>query len=344
MAWTTNRWPVSAADAIDTDFVMNEVRQALVERGALVPANQTPHAFFRWQALRGTPAGGTPVPAPTVANFQFEVQEMLGLVWPVRWWDQARGDLYTLPHLCQDAFAGGGWSHDLTAKDAQGNSLHPWSPPYALLFRELYAAINRLDCVRVLPTLSESVRQDSVYQLTFGITSWPQDRADAFAQFDGEDDDQAVDLEFDVGLGAEVFGGGAMAQWMLESRQFRMVFATAALAGCTIRRAWLDFATAAPAGAADFSGTLTAEVTDGAGSVLGSFASTDGGAKRLEVPALSICTDGDSEFVIRSTRADAADRAAWPPAGSDSSSTYREGLAVAGPIRLIVEIDFEYHG
>jgi hypothetical protein len=183
-----------------------------------------------------------------------------------------------------------------------------------------------------------------VYQLTFGITSWPQDRADAFALFDGVDDEQAVDLEFDVGMGAEVFDGGSTVQWMLESRRFRTVFATAALAGCAIRRAWLDFSTAAPSGTADFFDTLTAEVVDGAETVLGTFASTDGGAKRFEVPALSIHTDGDSEFVIRSTRADSADRTAWTPAGPDYSSTYREGLAVAGPIRLIVEIDFEYHG
>jgi hypothetical protein len=344
MPWTADRWPPNASDPIDADFIMNEVRLALVERNQLVPAGWTPHTFSRWQALRGTPFGGAPIPAYTVANFQYQIHQMLGLVWPLAWWDAARGDLYTFANLCHDAFGSDAWFCDLTAHDGQGCPLNAWKPAYAQTFRELYAAINRLDRVRILPTLSESVRRDSVYELTFGISNWPEDRAAAFALFDGQDDEQAVALEFDVGLGGEVYDGGSTAQWVLESRQFRTVFATAALAGCAIRRAWLDFTTAAPSGTADFSDTLTAEVVDGALAVLGTFASTESGAKHLEIPAASIRTDGDTEFVIRSTRADAADRTAWSPTGPDYTSTYREGLAVTGPIRLIVEIDFEYHG
>ena len=68
------------------------------------------------------------------------------------------------------------------------------------------------------------------------------------------------------------------------------------------------------------------------------------GPKRILVPADSVNTDGDTSLVIHSTRDDAADRPAWNPAGPDYTSTYREGLAVTGPIRLIAEVDLEYHG
>jgi len=62
------------------------------------------------------------------------------------------------------------------------------------------------------------------------------------------------------------------------------------------------------------------------------------------VPAESILTDDDTVFVIRSTRGDSEDRSNWSPSGPNYTSTYREGLAVTGPIRLIVEVNFEYHG
>jgi len=60
------------------------------------------------------------------------------------------------------------------------------------------------------------------------------------------------------------------------------------------------------------------------------------------VPAESVCTDDDTLVAVRSARADTADRPLWVPGGPNYSSTYREGLAVAGPVRLIVEVDFEY--
>ena len=164
------------------------------------------------------------------------------------------------------------------------------------------------------------------------------------ALFDGEDDGQTVGLAYDVGMGAELFDDSMSQQWFLESRQFRATFATAGFQGYGVERAWLDFTTAAPSGSADFSDTFTGEVVDDDGAVLGSFASTALGPKRIEVPAASVHTDGDTSFIIRSTRADSADRTAWTPGGPDYTSTYREGLAVSGPIRLIVEVNLEYHG
>jgi hypothetical protein len=342
MAWSNDRWPPHQGDALDTDYVMNEVRQALAERNRLVPANRLPGGLARWNPLLGTPAGGTP-PLRTVANFQSQVQQMLLLPWPLRWWDPNREDLYTFACLCQDVFGRQGWTHDLTAVDEHGNPQNRWTPACAVIFEELYRGINRLDRVRLLPTAAESVRRDSVYRLEFGISDWPQDRAETLALFDGEDDGQTVELAFDVGLGGEVYDSGSMAQWTLESRQFRMAFATAALSGCTIRRGWLDLATAACGGTSDFSDAFTAQVTDAAGNVLGTFASDSYGLRRIKVPASSLRTDGDTEFTIRSGREDVADRPAWSPPGPDYTSTYREGLVVTGPIRLIVEVDFEYH-
>jgi len=301
-----------------------------------------PRPLERWGPLRGTPCGGRPTPCPTVANFQYEIQEMLTLAWPLRWWDAGRENLYTLAHLCQDAFGRDHWTHDLTVMDGQGRPLNRWTPPYALLLGELYAATNRLDRVRLLPTVSEAHRRDSVYRLMFGLGDWATDRAETFALFDGEDDGQTVEMTYDVGMGGEIFDDGATQQWLLESRQFRMTFATAAFADCSIRRAWLDFTTAPPAGSTDFSGTFTAQVVDADGEVRATFASNDYGPKHFEIPGESIRTGGDTVIVIRSAQADSADRPAWTPEGPDYTSTYREGLALAGPMRLIVEVDFEY--
>ena len=344
MPWTPERWPPEPCDALDTEGIINEVRAALAERDGLVQAGYVPEVFSRWDPLRGTPTGKDSVPWPTVANFQFEIHRMLDLVWPLRWWDPNRDTLYTLANLCQDAFGADGWSYDLTAEDGQGNPANPWTPPYAAIFRELYETVNRLDRVRILPTASESERRDSVYRLTFGISNWPEERAATFALFDGDDDGQTVNLSYDVGMGGEVFDAGASEQWFLESRRFRMTFATGALAGYTVQEAWLDFTTEAPPGSADFSDTFTAEVADGEGTPLGSFDSADYGPKRILVPADSIHTGADTSLVIRSTRDDTSDRPAWSPGGPDYTSTYREGLAVTGPVRLIVEVDFEYHG
>jgi len=342
MPWTADRWPPQPGDALDAEVIFNEVRSALAERDGLVPAGFVPAAFGRWDPILGTPAGGEPDPLPTVANFQFQVQEMLTLAWPLRWWDPNRQTLYTLANLCQDAFGADGWTYDLTAEDGQGNPLNTWTPACATVFAELYHATGRLDRVRILPTVSESQRRDSVYRLTFGIGDWPTERAATFGLFDGVDDGVSCGLAYDAGMGGEVFDDDFSQQWFLESRRFRMTFATGALVGYDVRQAWLDFATEAPAGSADFSDTFTAEVIDAAETSLATFASDDYGAKRVGVPAASVNTAGDTVLTVRSTRPDTADRPAWSPAGPNYTSTYREGLAVAGPIRLIVEVDFEY--
>jgi hypothetical protein len=343
MPWTTERWPPEAGESVDTDLAINEVREALEERDHLVQALFVPGEFGRWDPLRGTPKGRGAEPFPTVANFQHEVQKMLDLVWPLRWWDPNRECLYTLANLCQDAFGQDTWTYDLTAEDGEGLPANRWTPPYAAIFGELYGAINRLDRVQILPAISESRRRDSVSRLTFGIGNWADERAATFALFDGLDDGAAAGLAYDVGMGGEVLDDGTTQQWALDSREFNMTFATGALAGYTVRRAWLDFTTEAPEGSADFSDTFTAEVADGEGRPLGSFGSAAYGAKRIEVPAGSVHTGGDTTLAIRSTRADTADRPAWTPAGPNYTSSYREGLAVAGPVRLIVEVDFEYH-
>ncbi len=342
MPWTADRWPPQPADPLDAAIVFGETRAALAERNGLVPAGFVPGPFARWDPIRGTPAGGEDAPWPTVANFQYQVQEMLTLAWPLRWWDPTREALYTLAALCQDAFGAGTWTWDLTAEDGEGGPANAWAPAAAVVFAELYHATNRLDRVRILPTASQSLRRDSVYRLTFGIDDWADARADTFNLFDGQDDDVSSGLVYDAGMGGEVLDDGSSQQWFLESRRFDMAFATAALAGYTVRQAWLDFATEAPDGSADFSDTFTAEVVDGAGATLGTFASDAYGPKRIAVPAGSVNTGGDTVLAARSARADTADRPAWSPPGPNYTSTYREGLAVAGPIRLIVEIDVEY--
>ena len=337
MPWG-DQWPAVRGDALSAEHVFNELRAALLERDGLVPAGQVPPAFARFSPIRGTPKGGQP-PHRTVANFQHEVQEMLALVWPLRWWDPTREALYTLQTLCQDAFGRDGWTCDLTTDPPPA-----WPPAAATVFDELYQAVNRLDRLRILPTVSESARHDSVYRLTAGITDWPEDRADTFSLFDGADDGVQTGLEYDVGMGGEVYDDGFSQQWILESRRFAMAFATGALSGFTIAGARLDFATAAPGGEADYSDTFTAEVVDHRGEAVESFASDDFGPKRIALPPEAINTAGDSLFTIRSARLDTDDRPAWDVPGPNYTSTYREGLAVVGPVRLIVEVAFEYHG
>jgi hypothetical protein len=344
MAWTLGRWPPTKGEPIDTDVVMNEMRSALAERDGLVYAGYVPNTLARWAPLRGTPAGRGTTPYPTVANFQRQIREMLELAQPMRWWDATRETLYTAANLCQDAFGKAGWTWDLTATDGGGALLNRWAPAGACLFAELYEAINRLNQVRVLPTVSESVTVDSVGRLTLGISDWAEVRAATFELFDGVDDGQATSLAYDVGMGGEVFDDGMFQEWMLESRELRMTFATGALAGYAVRRAWLDFTTTAPAGSADFADTFTAQVVDGEEVSLATFASSDLGTKRVAVPGTSVHTNGHTVLAVRSTRNDGADRPAWAPTGPDYSCNYREGLAVTGPIRLIVEVDLEYHG
>jgi len=60
------------------------------------------------------------------------------------------------------------------------------------------------------------------------------------------------------------------------------------------------------------------------------------------VAAPAIDTGGDSVFTVRSTRPDTADRPAWTPPGPNYTSTYREGLNVTDPVRLVVQLDLDY--
>jgi len=342
MPWSPDRWPPQPADPLDAEAVFGEMRAALAERNGLLPAGFVPGPPARWDPILGTPAGGEGAPRSTVANFQYQIHEMLTLVWPLRWWDPNREALYTLTTLCEDAFGAAGWTWDLTAGGGGGEPANAWAPACAVIFTELYHATNHLDRVRILPTASQSQRHDSVYRLTLGIDEWADARAASFALFDGQDDGVSTGLAYDVGMGGEVYDDGFSQQWFLASRRLAMTFATSALAGYTVRQGWLDFATEAPDGSADYSDTFPAEVVDAGGATLGTFASDSCGAKRIAVPAGSIRTDGDTVLSVRSARPDAEDRPAWSPPGPNYTSTYREGLALAGPVRLIVEIDFDY--
>ena len=335
MGWSA-AWPPQRWQPIDTDTVVNNLRAALVERNGLVPAGFVPAAFDRWDVLVGEPEGGDP-PNQTMANFQYEIEQMLTLVWPYRWWDPTRSQLYTFADLCQDAFGKVNWTYDLTGVSA------PWTPAAACFFDELYKAINQLDRIRILPSASESVTRDDVYRLTFGIGDWPTERAATFALFDGTPDGGAIpSMDYDVGMGGEVFDAGSSQQWFLDSREFRMTFATAALTGYTVKKAWLTFATEAPSGSTDYTDTFTAEAVDRNGAQLGTFASNQYGEKTFEAVASAIDTGGNSVFTIRSTRPDTADRPAWTPPGPNYTSTYREGLNVTGPVRLVVQLDLDY--
>ncbi|MDK1031354.1 MAG: hypothetical protein QGD94_05060 [Planctomycetia bacterium] len=340
MGWSasfpTTRWAVP-----DTSLVVNQINAALDERDGLVPVGFFPGPFSRWDPMLGVPKGGSPA-NPTMANFQHQIQEMLTLTWGFRWWDMGRSELYTLANLCQDAFGENGWTYDLTAGTVQNPSM-PWTPPYAVFFDELYRAINALDHIRVLSSLIDIQKVDSVYRLTYGISNWAADRAATFALFDGQDDGVTSSLSFDVGLGAEVIDYGAMQEWYLENRKAVLDFNTGGLSGYTVAAAWLDVETAAPAGSADYTDTFTAEVVAG-GNQRGTFASDDYQVHRITLQPGDINTTGQTQITVRSTRANTADRTAWAPAGPDYTSTYREGFDIGQTVRLIIKVDFEYQG
>ncbi|HUX01734.1 MAG TPA: hypothetical protein VMY35_12225 [Phycisphaerae bacterium] len=334
MGWSA-AWPAARWQAIDVDNVINDLRSALVERNGLVPTSKHPaNAFARWNVLVGEPEDD--VQGQVLANFQYQVEQTLLHVWPYRWWDSTRSQIYLFADLCQDAIGQANWTHDLTGVSA------PRTPATVEFFDELYETINLLDRVRILPSVSETVRHDSVYRLMFGIGDWATERAATFALFDGVDDGVEASLAYDVGMGGEVYDDGFSQQWFLESRRFYMTFATGSLSGYTVRKAWIQFTTEAPTGAADYSDTFTAEVLDNADAQVATFASGAYGAKSYEIQPSGINTAGDSVIKIKNTNFDTQDRAAWTPPGPNYTSTYREGLAVAGPVRLIVQLDFDY--
>jgi len=336
MGWSAV-WPVSRWDTPDDEQVFNDLVAALQERDDLVPAGFVPDDFARWNVLKGVPAGsGGPTGLQTVANFQYEIAQMLAQANSWRWWDRGRTGLTTLANLLTDSIGQAAWTHDLTASGAA------WTPPFPVIFNELRAATNGLTTLRRLAAGAVSAQTDSVYDVTFGITSWPAQRAAAFAQFDGDDDGVSTGLTYDVGLSASLFDSGSDEQWYLDAREMTLSFDTSALDGYTVAAAWLEFTTQACAGGTDYSDTFTAEVANAVGTQRGTFASDDYSLKSVELDASDVVTDGDTILKLRSTRANTADRSAWSPPGPDYTSTYREGFDLGDTLRLIVEVQFDY--
>lgn len=336
MGWS-GAWPASQWDTPDDEDIFNDLVAALGERDALVPAGFVPEAFSRLDVIRGVPHGtGGPTGTQTVANFQWEIAQMLAATGPWRWWDRTRDGLTTLANLLADAIGQGQWSHDLTVSGAA------WTPPFPEVFNELHDATSALTTVRRLAASAVSSRTDSVYELTFGITDWAAQRAAVFALFDGVDDGVDTGLTFDVGLSGVVFDSGSDQQWYLDAREMTLTFDTSGLAGCTVERAWIEFTTEACGGSTDFSDTFTAEVANAGGTSRGTFASDDTTLKSFELPAEDVSTVGDTVLTLRSQRANSADRSAWSPSGPDYSSTYREGFDLGDTLRLVVEVAFDY--
>jgi hypothetical protein len=330
MGWSAV-WPVSRWDTPDDDNVFGNIRAALAERDALTPTGFLPGAYSRLDAIEGVPPS-----TQAVGQLQKEVAELLVTGDPWRWWDRSRGQAYVLADLLTDALGQGDWSHDLL--DAASR----WTPPLPVVFNELRQAANQFKCLRRLAASGISSRTDSVYDLTFGITDWPAERAAALAQFDGVDDGVDTGLVYDVGLSGAVFDSGSDEQWYLDARQVTVTFDTSDLDGLTVSRAWIELTTEAPGGSADYSDTFTAEVTGAGDAVRGTFASDNYTLKSIELNTADINTSGTTELGIRSGRANTQDRAAWSPAGPDYTSTYREGFDLSDTLRLIVEVQFEY--
>jgi hypothetical protein len=330
MGWSSV-WPVERWDVPDDEAVFGELRAALEERDDLVPAGYVPAAYDRLDAIEGVPPTGQALGA-----MQQEIAETLTAANPWRWWDLGRSQLLTLPNLLTDALGQDDWTEDLTAESSR------WAAPVPGVFNELHDAINALTCVRRLPASAISSRVDSVYELTFGISAWATDRAAVLGEFDGTDDGVDTGLVYDVGLSATVFDSGSDQQWYIDARAVEITFDTSALEGRTVSAARLELDTAAPGGSTDFSDTFTAQVVASGDQVRGTFDSDDHDLKSIELAAGDIDTAGDTVIVLRSSRANSADRAAWSPAGPDYSSTYREGFDLGTVLRLVVEVDFEY--
>lgn len=334
MGWS-NAWPVGRWDVPDEADVFNDLVAAQDEREALIPAGETPSPFARHALIAGAASSATAGQA--VVGFQQQIAGTIqnGVVW--RWWDRSRGGPLTLENLLADTIGRTAWTHDL---QAAGASL---TPPFPVILNELYAATNGLTTVRRAATLSQSARSDSLYHLTFGINDWPTDRAAAFAELDGEDDGVSTGLVFDVGLAATLSDSGSDQQWTIEAREASLAFDTAALSGLTIAAAWLELTTAAPPGSTDFSDTFTVVVANAEGTSRGTFASDDHSLHTVALTPSDIDTAGQTELILRSTRAPSDDRPAWAATAPDYSSTYREGVDLGDTLRLIVEVQFDYH-
>jgi len=335
MGWSA-AWPVARWSVPDNVDVFNNLVAALGEREVLVPSGYLSGQYDRFDPIRGQPTSGGPTGLKTVSSLQKAIEQALGLSNDWRWWDRSRTQLYTLANLLSDAFGSTQWTYDLTSPP------NTWVPPWPEVFNELRLAINEMDTLRRLPSTATVEQVDSVFRLTFGITNWPQDRADTLALFDGVDDGAGTGLLCQVGLTAVLFDSGADQQWFIDNRLMEITFDTSDLDGYTVSQAWLQFDTQASPGSTDYSGTFTAEVVNAADDVRATFASDSYGYRSVVLPGSDINTSGDSVFRCRSQKPNTDDRPAWSPPGPNYQSTYREGFHLGDTLRLIVEVDFDY--
>jgi hypothetical protein len=336
MGWS-NVWPVARWATPDHEKVFNDLVAALAERDYLTPTWQLPAPFALRAVLKGTPVSGGPTGLETVANLQAEIAGMLGVEGAWQWWNSASDGPETLGELLTAMIGAATWTHDLTAAGAG------WTPPFAVIFNELRQAANGLTTLRRLPTSAVSSQIDSVYHLAMGTLHWATERAATFAMFNGSNLGGTSGLVYDVGLGGTVFDAGVDRQWYLDARAMTLEFDTSTLAGKTVTGARLEFTTAACPGTTDFGGTFTAEAVASGGAVRGTFASDDYSQKSFTLEAADVNTSGVTTFTLRSAAANAGDRTGWSPTGGSYSSTYREGFCIGGTVRLVVEVEFEYH-
>jgi len=236
MGWST-AWPVARWSVPDDVDVCNNLVSALAEREALVPSGYLSGQYDRFDPIRGQPTSGGPTGLKTVSSLQEAIAQALGLTNDWRWWDNSRTQLYTLADLLDDALGSTQWTYDLTSPP------NTWVPPWPEVFNELRLVTSQMTTLRRLASTATVEQVDSVFRLTFGITNWPQDRADTFALFDGVDDGAGTGLLCQVGLTAVLFDSGSDQEWFIDNRLMEITFYTADLDGCTVSQAWLQFDT-----------------------------------------------------------------------------------------------------
>jgi hypothetical protein len=331
MAWSVI-WPVGRHDAARTALGA-ELRAALEERVGVSPGGELPGLFERHGPLRSTTG---PWYLGNLSGLQAEIAAMLTADNAWRWWDRPRTSLYDLPTLLGDAIGRATWSRALPVPGGAA------VPAEAVIFNELRAAARQLRCVRRVSYSSVVRRVGSAFHLTWNGASFAAERADAFAQMQGQDDGVTTGLVHDVGLSALVFDSLFDRMWYLESREVELRFDTTALAGRTVAAAWLEISVTAAPGGTDFSDSFPIEVRGQGGAVRGSFNSSAVGVQQVALMPVDVDAGGEAVLVLGSGRSDAADRPAWSAGGFDWSSTYREGAMVGNVVRLVVEVQFEY--
>ena len=336
MGWS-GVWPVLRHDAAGAGLG-GEIWAALEERGRIAPGGELPGVFERYGPLRATSSWHL----GTMSGLQLEIAAMLSRSdnqW--RWWDRARMSLYDLPTLLGDALGQGCWSRDLTALV---NPTASAVPAEALIWNELRTVVNRMRCLRRVSASGLSRRRSSLYWLTWDGGSFAAERAEAFSQMQGQDDEVWTGLTYDLGLSGLVFDSYADRQWYIDCREMEVRFDTSALAGFSIGGAWLEVTIAAAPGGTDFSSDFTIEVVGAGGAVRGSFSSSAAGVQQVALAAADVAAGGDAVLVLRMAGPASADRTAWAAGGADWTSSYREGVMLGGVVRLVVEVNFEYSG